>query len=72
MKRLFKISHLTLLMFVLSVIVLTETGCSSHQKGYNYSAHNKRNNVAMRNQNKRIKKAGGDQLNFSCPRFKKK
>jgi hypothetical protein len=72
MKRLFKITNLALLMFVLSAIVLTEAGCSSPKKGYNYSAHNKRNNAAHRYQNKRFKKAGGDQLNFSCPRFKKK
>ena len=72
MKRLFKISHLTLLMFVLSVIVLTETGCSSPQKGYDYKAHAKRNNVAQRHQNRRFKKADCDQLKFTCPKFKKK
>lgn len=72
MKRLFKITNLALLMFVLSAIVLTETGCSSPKKGYNYSSHNKKNKSAQRYQDKRFKKAGGDQLKFKCPNYKKR
>jgi hypothetical protein len=63
---------LTLLVLFLGTIAITETGCSSHKKGYNYSSHNKRNKSAQRYQNKRYKKAGGDQLKFKCPNFKKK
>jgi hypothetical protein len=62
---------LTLLVLFLGTIAVTETGCSSQKKGYNYSAHNKRNKAANRSQSKRFKKAGGDQLKFSCPKFKK-
>jgi hypothetical protein len=72
MKRLFKISQGLLILLALGTIVCSETGCSSHQKGYNYGAHNKRNKTAQRHQNKRIKKAGGDQLKFTFPKFKKK
>jgi hypothetical protein len=72
MKGVFKISQGLLILLTLCTIVFTETGCSSHQKGYNYKAHNNRNKTAQRNQNKRFKKAGGDQLKFTCPKFKKK
>ena len=65
-------SLLTLLVLFLSTIALTETGCSSHQKGYNYSAHSKRNKSAQRYENKRLKKADNNPINFRCRNFKKK
>jgi hypothetical protein len=70
MKRFFKISYL-LLALLGAATVTTQTSCSSQQKGFNYSSHNKRNNSAQRSGNKRMKKANNDQLKFKCPNFKK-
>ena len=70
MKRFFRLSYL-LLALLGAATVTTQTSCSSSQKGFNYSSHNKRNNLAKRSGNKRMKKANNDQLKFKCPNFKK-
>ncbi len=72
MKPLNKISQWALLLLVLSAVVLSESGCSSHQKGYNYSSHSKRNKSAQRHEKKRLKKADNNPINFRCRNFKKK
>jgi hypothetical protein len=72
MKRLFKISQLTILMLMLSTIVFTESGCSSPKKGYNYSSHNRRNKSAHRYEKKRLKRADNNPLNFRCRNSRRK
>jgi len=72
MKRLLSISHKSFIILTLCAIILTEMGCSSQQKGYDYGAHNKRNKSTHRYEKKRLKKADNNPLNFRCRNFKKK
>ena len=71
MKRFFKITYFLFALLATASVVTTQTSCASAKKGYNYSSHNKRNNLAKRSGNKRMKKANNDQLKFKCPNFKK-
>ena len=72
MKRLLRLPYFIIAILATATLVTTQTSCSSSKKGFNYSSHTKRNQSAQRTGNKRMKKAGNDQLNFKCPNFKKK
>jgi hypothetical protein len=65
MKRFFKLSYL-LLALLGAATVTTQTSCSSSQKGFNYSSHNKRNKKNQRFVNSRVKKTGGDHTKVKC------
>jgi hypothetical protein len=72
MKRYFRLTYFLLVLLGTATVVTTQSSCSSPKKGYNYSSHNKKNHSAQREGNKRMKKAGYDQLNFKCPNYKKR
>jgi hypothetical protein len=66
MKRLFRLSYILLGLLGTAAVVTTQTSCSSPQKGYNYSSHNKRNKKNQRFVNSRVKKTGGDHTKVKC------
>jgi len=72
MKSYFRLTYFLLVLFGTATVVTTQSSCSSPKKGYNYSSHHKKNQTAQRELNKRMKKAGYDQLNFKCPNSKKR